>query len=59
MSVGGIDAPRCAATFAGLVYAGVTQVNVCIPEGVARTASVPIAFRSGAVSSQPATIDLR
>ena len=30
MNVGGIDAPRCAATFAGLVYAGVTQVNVCI-----------------------------
>ena len=59
VSVGGIDAPRCAATFAGLVYAGVTQVNVCIPDGVARGASVPIAFRSGAVSSQPATIDLR
>ena len=59
MSIGGIDAPRCAATFAGLVYAGVTQVNVCIPEGVARTRSVPIAFRSGAASSQPATIDLR
>jgi uncharacterized protein (TIGR03437 family) len=59
VSIGGIDAPRCAATFAGLVYAGVTQVNVCIPEGVARTRSVPIAFRSGAASSQPATIDLR
>jgi uncharacterized protein (TIGR03437 family) len=59
VSVGGIDAPRCAATFAGLVYAGVTQVNLCIPDGVARAASVPIVFRSGAVFSQPATIDLR
>jgi uncharacterized protein (TIGR03437 family) len=39
----GIDAPPCAATFAGLV-AGLTQVNVCIPEGVARTASVPLVF---------------
>ncbi len=38
VNIGGIDAPRCAATFAGLVYAGVTQVNVCIPEGVSRTA---------------------
>jgi uncharacterized protein (TIGR03437 family) len=59
VSIGGIDAPRCAATFAGLVYAGVTQVNACIPDGVARAASVPIAFRSGAASSQPATIDFR
>jgi uncharacterized protein (TIGR03437 family) len=42
-----------------LVYAGVTQVNLCIPDGVARAASVPIVFRSGAVFSQPATIDLR
>jgi uncharacterized protein (TIGR03437 family) len=59
VSIGGIDAPRCSATFAGLVYAGITQVNACIPDGVPRNASVPIAFRSGSASSQPATIDLR
>ncbi len=59
VNIGGIDAPRCAATFAGLVYAGVTQVNVCIPDGVPRTASVPITFRSGAASSAVATIDLQ
>jgi uncharacterized protein (TIGR03437 family) len=59
VNVGGIDAPPCAAMFAGLVYAGVTQVNACIPDGVPRTASVPITFRSGAASSAPTTIDLQ
>jgi endo-1,4-beta-xylanase len=59
VSVGGIDAPRCAATFAGLVYAGVTQVNVCIPAGVPRTASVPMTFRAGAATSSPVSIDLQ
>ena len=37
---GGVAAPRCAATFAGLVYAGVTQVNVCVPEGAPRNGAV-------------------
>ena len=59
VNIGGIDAPRCAATFAGLVYAGVTQVNVCIPDGVSRTASVPVIFRASGASSPAATIDLR
>ena len=59
VSVGGIDAPLCPATFAGLVYAGVTQVNACIPDGVPRTANVPLMFRSGAAASAPAGIDLQ
>jgi uncharacterized protein (TIGR03437 family) len=59
VTVGGIDAPHCGATFAGLVYAGVTQVNACIPDGVPRSATVPITFRSGVFSSVPASIDLR
>jgi uncharacterized protein (TIGR03437 family) len=59
VNVGGIDAKPCAATFAGLVYAGVTQVNACIPDGVPRTANVPVTFRSGAATSAPAGIDLR
>ena len=59
VSVGGVDSPPCAATFAGLVYAGVTQVSVCIPAGVPRTASVPLVFRAGAAASPPATLDLR
>src|ERR1019366_7584991 len=50
VNFGGIDAPRCAATFAGLVYAGVTQVNACIPDGVPHAASVPLTFRSGNAS---------
>jgi endo-1,4-beta-xylanase len=59
VTVGGIDVPRCAATFAGLVYAGVTQVNACIPDGVPRNATVPLTFRSGAASSAAVTIDLK
>jgi uncharacterized protein (TIGR03437 family) len=59
VNVGGIDAPPCAATFAGLVYAGVTQVNACVPDGVPRTANVPLTFRSGAATSAPAGIDLQ
>jgi len=59
VNIGGIDAPPCAATFAGLVYAGVTQVNVCIPDGVSRTATVSVMFRSGDASSPATTIDLR
>jgi uncharacterized protein (TIGR03437 family) len=59
VNVGGIDAPPCAATFAGLVYAGVTQVNACIPGGVPRTANVPITFRSGDATSAAVGIDLR
>ena len=58
VNVGGIDAPPCAATFAGLVYAGVTQVNACMPDGVPRAANVPLTFRSGAATSAPAGIDV-
>ena len=57
-TVGGVDSPRCAATFAGLIYAGVTQINACIPDGAPRTASVPLAFRVGDAASAPASIDL-
>jgi uncharacterized protein (TIGR03437 family) len=42
-----------------LVYAGVTQVNTCIPDGVPRTANVPLTFRSDAATSAPAGIDLQ
>jgi uncharacterized protein (TIGR03437 family) len=52
------SARRCAADFAGLIYAGVTQINTCIPDSVPRTASVPLVFSAGAAFSTPASIDL-
>jgi uncharacterized protein (TIGR03437 family) len=58
VSIGGIDASPCVTTFAGLVFAGITQVNICVPNGL-RAAGVPIVFRSGDASSPAATIDLR
>jgi endo-1,4-beta-xylanase len=59
VSFGGVDAPRCASTFAGLVYAGVTQVNVCVPEDAPRTGAVPVVFHAGASQSASAAIDLQ
>jgi uncharacterized protein (TIGR03437 family) len=59
VSFGGVDAPRCAATFAGLVYAGVTQVNVCVPEGAPRTGAVPVVFQASAAQSAKTTVDLQ
>ncbi|MBS1877496.1 MAG: endo-1,4-beta-xylanase [Acidobacteria bacterium] len=55
---GGVTAQMCASTFIGLVYAGVTQVNVCVPEGAPRTASVPLTLTVGGAQSPPAATDL-
>ncbi len=43
LSFGGVAAVRCDATFSGLVYAGVTQANACVPAGVPQGAAVSIA----------------
>ena len=53
------SASRCAADFAGLVYAGVTQINTCIPDGVPRDAAVPMTFIEGPASSPPAALNLQ
>jgi beta-glucanase (GH16 family) len=59
VSFGGIAAQPCASTFAGLVYSGVTQINACVPDGVPRTANVPITLVAGGVQSPSAAIDLQ
>lgn len=51
LSFGGVTATPCAATFIGLVYAGVTQVNACVPAGVPQGAAVPVVLQVGAASS--------
>lgn len=59
VSIGGVAAVPCAATFAGLIYAGVAQVNLCVPDGVPRTASVPFTVSIGGTASAPAALNLQ
>jgi uncharacterized protein (TIGR03437 family) len=47
VSFGGMKAKPCAASFIGLIYPGVIQVNACVPEGVPRTPNLPIAVSVG------------
>ena len=51
LSFGGVTAPPCAATFIGLVYSGVTQVNACVPAGVPPGAAASIVLEVGSASS--------
>jgi len=59
VTFGGVQAQRCVATFAGVVYAGVTQVNVCVPGNVSLSAEVPVIFRSGDSVSAAAILAIR
>jgi uncharacterized protein (TIGR03437 family) len=52
---GDTEAQRCGATFAGLVYAGVTQVNACVPHGLSGVPNVPLRFQVGAAISPAST----
>lgn len=59
VSFGGVQAQPCAASFIGLIFAGVTQVNACVPAGVPRRAGVQLALQIGQSTSQTsATVDL-
>jgi endo-1,4-beta-xylanase len=40
--MGNAEVMPCAASFAGLVYAGVTQVNFCVPPGAGNTVRVEV-----------------
>ena len=42
----GIPAEPCAHSFAGLVWPGVTQLNLCVPGGVAALAQAPVTVRT-------------
>jgi len=55
VTVGGLDAP---VQFSGLApgYAGLFQVNVLIPTGVANGAAVPVVVTAGGVTSKPVTL---
>ena len=58
VTVGGIPAQ---VLFSGLApgYAGVYQVNVLIPSGVAPGASVPVAITAGGFPSPPVTVAIQ
>jgi uncharacterized protein (TIGR03437 family) len=47
VSFGGVKAKPCTASFIGLIYPGVIQVNACVPEGVTQTPNLPIAVSIG------------
>jgi uncharacterized protein (TIGR03437 family) len=42
----------CGANFVGMIYAGVTQVNACVPAGAPNGDAVPLAVTVGGVSIQ-------
>jgi uncharacterized protein (TIGR03437 family) len=44
---------NCSYNFVGLVYAGVTQVNACVPAGAPAGDAVPLQVSVGGVPSQP------
>jgi uncharacterized protein (TIGR03437 family) len=56
--IGGVEATPCEATFAGLVYAGVTQVNLCVPAN-APSGRAELTVTSKGISSRPVFITLQ
>jgi endo-1,4-beta-xylanase len=56
VSIGGVDASSAACTsFVGLVYAGVTQINTCVPPGTPANATTQVSVTVGGVSTPMAT----
>jgi uncharacterized protein (TIGR03437 family) len=51
VQIGGVLS-NCPANFVGLVYAGVTQVNACVPPGAPFGDAVPLDVSVGGVSAQ-------
>jgi uncharacterized protein (TIGR03437 family) len=49
--VGGVPS-ECSGNWAGLIYAGVTQVNACVPAGAPAGDAVPLEVTVGGISAQ-------
>ena len=49
--MGGVPS-ECAGNWEGLIYAGVTQVNACVPAGAPMGDAVPLEVTVGGVSAQ-------
>jgi uncharacterized protein (TIGR03437 family) len=51
VSMGGVPS-ECSGNWAGLIYAGVTQVNACVPAGAPRGDAVPLEVTVGGMVAQ-------
>jgi uncharacterized protein (TIGR03437 family) len=51
VQIGGVSS-NCAGNWVGMIYAGVTQVNACVPAGAPTGDAVPLAVSVGGVSAQ-------
>ena len=51
VSMGGVPG-ECSGNWAGLIYAGVTQVNACVPAGAPMGDAVPLEVTVGGISAQ-------
>jgi uncharacterized protein (TIGR03437 family) len=50
--IGGVPS-ACAENWVGMIFAGVTQVNACVPAGAPTGDAVPLLVSVGGVSAQP------
>jgi len=51
VQMGGVPS-TCSGNWAGLIYAGVTQVNACVPAGAPAGDAVPLEVSVGGISAQ-------
>jgi uncharacterized protein (TIGR03437 family) len=51
VQIGGV-ASGCSANWVGMIYAGVTQVNACVPAGAPTGDAVPLEVSVGGVAAQ-------
>jgi uncharacterized protein (TIGR03437 family) len=52
VQIGGVPS-GCSANWVGMIYAGVTQVNACVPAGAPTGDAVPLQVSVGGVAAQP------
>ena len=52
VQMGGVPS-GCSGNWAGLIFAGVTQVNACVPAGAPTGDAVPLEVNVGGISAQP------